>query len=102
MIRGDSCDDLGWVVIRIVDTEDDRTPDGEIGYLADINGVAPEGLDPSHPVRVDDAAAQFVLSWTDGATDEQEAVSFEISLSAVDLAGNMSEPSTPVVVSDPG
>ncbi len=54
------------------------------------------------PLEVLGEDGGFMLYWDDEASDDQESISFEISLSAVDLAGNMSEPSHPMSVYDPG
>lgn len=101
-LSGSSCDDLGWISIRITGTGDGRTPDWEIGYEVEIVGDAPEGLAPSYPVRVNGEDPRFMLTWIDEAIDDQESLSFQVSLRAIDLAGNMSESSEPVEVIDPG
>ncbi len=45
---------------------------------------------------------QFTLPWIDGATDNQEPIDFTLAVTAVDLAGNESVPSSPIRVSHPG
>lgn len=94
-----SCDDLGWIELRLLDVSDDRTERAEMGYMVETQGEVPEGLSvPDVPIRFDDDT--FVLVWIDGAHDHQERLGFTVTLRAVDLGGNVSEPSAPVDVRD--
>lgn len=94
-----SCDDLGWITLRLLDVSDDRTARAEMGYLIETQGEVPEGLSvPDVPVRFDDNT--FVLVWIDGAHDHQERIDFTVTMRAVDLGGNVSDPSAPVEVRD--
>lgn len=97
-----SCDDLGWIALRILETGDDRTPTDAIGYLVEVEGQVPAGFTvPQEPIQVV-SGTTISLPWIDGATDGQEPIAFSITLRAVDLGGNMSEPSAPVEISEPG
>lgn len=94
-----SCDDLGFVTITVARPDDDPDLDDAVGYhLALVDGVLPEGLTLS-----DDAwlGPDLSLIWIDGATDDQEALSFTLSLTPSDAAGNLGEPLL-VDVADPG
>jgi hypothetical protein len=44
----------------------------------------------------------LALAWADPATGDQEALDFTLALTAVDLAGNESAPSSPIRVRHPG
>jgi hypothetical protein len=91
-----SCDDLGAVLID-VRAEDDQTPAESLGWRREI--VA--GVPPEHLFAVDyDYRGETDLHWPDGATNEQEPLSFTVRLFAIDRAGNVSEP-VDVRVSDP-
>ena len=105
-----SCDDLGFITITPAPPVDDRTPAESLGYqLRLVEGELPSGLKlPEGPVRArtlpdepDPTARWIGLHWIDGASGYQEAISFTLSLAAVDLAGNVGEP-VAVVIDDPG
>ena len=94
-----SCDDLGTVSIDITAPTDDLSGADEIGYVLELaSGTLPSGLGlPTEPVR-----SPIVLSWIDGATDEQESVEFSIQITPMDKAGNLGATSAPIRVADPG
>jgi len=73
-----------------------------VGYVFElVDGEAPEGLLPEAPVlAADDGSIE--LHWNDGDDDDQEMVSFSVSVRAVDDAGNLGEPSDPIHVFDAG
>ncbi len=84
-----SCDGSGQVGIALLPTADDRSPADQIGYLVElVDGSLPGNLYiPEQPVRqIDGGALWFVFS------DEDQEFEFSVSIRAVDLAGNMSEP----------
>ncbi len=95
-----SCDDLGSIGIALTATDDQTAPE-EIGYQVEVvAGHLPDGLElPTGPVLL--MEGHLYLHWIDGATDDQEAVSFTLAIHAVDLAGNTSTPAN-VEVSDGG
>lgn len=97
-----SCDDLGWISLRVEVARDDRTPDDELGYLVrHVDGDLPEGMRLSENA-VRHPSGQLVLHWIDGASDQQEPIDFAVSVVVVDLAGNESEPSEPVRIRHQG
>ena len=86
-----SCDDAGRIGIHVLAPEDNRTPADRMGYsVALVSGSLPEGAAIVSPVRTMDGA--IWLTWTDGATDDQESIAFTLELRAMDEAGNVSEP----------
>jgi hypothetical protein len=93
-----SCDDLGQIELQMAAT-DDQTPATSMGFRIELSGGAlPSGLTlPDYSVR----GSRLLLVWIDGASDDQEAFSFVLAISAVDLAGNVG-PATTIQVSDPG
>ena len=101
------CDDRGFIVIELVRVDDDRTPREKLGYrITRVEGTLPAaGMLPSYAVKVIPVPGkplQFQLEWVDGATDNQEPIDFTLAVTAVDLAGNESVPSSPIRVSHPG
>lgn len=95
-----SCDDIGRVELSLVPTPDDRTDPIEMGYLVDVSPGAPVSIAAAlQPVRVDRGA--ITLIWNDGRALVQEPLRFTISLTAVDLAGNVSANPTVVSIVDP-
>jgi MYXO-CTERM domain-containing protein len=95
-----SCDDAGWLQIAVSAT-DDFTLSEEIGFRVElVEGDLPDGFAFDGVARrARDGALHF--HWNDEATDEQEAFDFTVSIVAIDLAGNESEP-VELDVSDPG
>ncbi|MCA9488928.1 MAG: hypothetical protein KC621_03375 [Myxococcales bacterium] len=94
-----SCDDLGFVTITVARPDDD--PDGEeaVGYrLALVEGSLPDDLTLPEEAWL---GPELILSWIDGATDDQEPLVFTLSLTPTDAAGNEGEPLV-VEISDPG
>jgi hypothetical protein len=88
-----SCDDIGSVSLQLGTVSDDRTGSSEMGFrLEVVDGALPSGLElPSGDVRAyPDGALTF--HWTDGASDDQEAFDFTLSISAVDRGGNGGPP----------
>jgi uncharacterized protein (TIGR03382 family) len=100
---GSSCDDLGWIGINPAVT-DDHTPAEKLGFLVSVvGGKLPQGLDvPAEPLRLPLPGQQIVLSWLDGASDDQEPFDFTLSVVALDLAGNESAPVEVHVSNDGG
>jgi hypothetical protein len=112
-IKSDSsCAGIGLIQITFTGAKDDRTPRERIGYLiTHVAGTLPYRLSlPSDarlatPVPGDvPGEVLFVLTlmWPDPATGDQEALDFTIALTAVDLAGNESAPSSPIRIRHPG
>lgn len=105
---GSSCDDIGVIVIELVRVDDDRTPREKLGYrITHVEGTLLDaGMLRSGVVfrvaTVPGKPLQFTLPWIDGATDNQEPIDFTLAVTAVDLAGNESVPSSPIRVSHPG
>lgn len=95
-----SCDDLGRIDIALT-AEDDQVAADKLGFQVEVSdGNPPSGLRvPSGPVLA--SGGHLYLHWVDGNSDEQESISFTVSIRAVDLAGNTSPPAT-VNVSDGG
>lgn len=96
---------VGHVSIRVAPPADDRTPAESLGYRVElVSGQAPEGLLPGFDIRayVGADGVWLFLDWSDGETDEQEPLDFELRLRAVDLGGNLGEAAQPIVVNDPG
>jgi hypothetical protein len=96
-----SCDDLGTVTL-LVSATDDQTSAENIGYRIELaSGTLPSGLTlPSGAVRAVGGGRLFLV-WSDGNTDNQEALSFSLAIRAVDLAGNQGQPAT-IQISSPG
>jgi hypothetical protein len=94
------CDDLGSIDIALT-AEDDQVSAGKVGFQVELSdGNPPSDLRlPSGPVLA--SGGHLYLHWNDGASDDQESISFTVSIRAVDLAGNTSPPTT-VRVSDGG
>ena len=114
-----SCGGIGTIQIVFTGAKDDRTPRGRIGYLiTHVAGTLPYGLSLPRDARlatpVDGDTLQglprdlsgevflLTLMWPDPATGDQEAFDFTIALTAVDLAGNESAPSSPIRIRHPG
>ena len=95
-----SLDDLGSIGLIISPPADDRTPVDKMGYrLKHLKGEMPAGLLPDYDVRPSEN--EIYLCWVDGASNDQEPLDFLISVSAVDLGGNLGLP-TSVHVTHPG
>jgi hypothetical protein len=91
---------MGSIELQIR-AEDDQTPADKMGYQIElIAGALPSGLTlPTQAVRA--LGGAVYLAWADGSTDDQESLSFSLSIRAVDLAGNLG-PATTVQVHDGG
>ena len=111
-IRADtSCAGIGLIQIAFTGAKDDRTPRGRIGYrITHVAGTLPDGLSlPNYaqfatPEVGDVSGEVFLLTlmWGDPATSDQAPLDFTIALTAVDLAGNESAPSSPIRIRHPG
>ena len=106
-----SCDSIGLIQIEFTSAKDDRTPRARIGYrITHVAGTLPYGLSLPRDARLANPVAGDVsrevfrleLAWTDSATGDQDALDFTLALTAVDLAGNESAPSSPIRVRHPG
>lgn len=94
-----SCDDLGTVALSIRGLADEQLEDMGL-RLRVVGGELPEGAQiPDEPVEL--GPYPVVISWIDGAADEQEPVDFTLTIAAVDRSGNEG-PATEVHVFDPG
>ena len=84
-----------------VSASDDQTAVENLGYQIEVaTGRLPDGLVlPTGAVRT--LGGNLFLGWIDGASDDQEPLSFSLTIRAVDLAGNVGPPVT-VTVADPG
>jgi MYXO-CTERM domain-containing protein len=105
MCQSTSCDDLGRISLSFPASEDAVSAANAVGYrLRVVEGAPPDDLGIDETRRADsiDAdQASLMLIWIDEATDDQEAFSVVIGITAVDEAGNESEEVT-IEVSDPG
>jgi hypothetical protein len=88
-----SCDDDGAIILEVVAATDDRTGADEMGYRFDFQeGTLPDGFSlPDYDFRLD--SGRVPLYWSDGEVDVQDAFDFTVTISAVDLAGNLGPPS---------
>jgi len=97
-----SCDGMGNFVIEIVPPVDDRTPADQMGYRIDyLEGET--GMDiiqPDLDRRANDG--QLWVHWSDGDTDDQEPIDLTITISAVDLGGNVGPASEVIHILHPG
>jgi len=96
-----SCDALGRIILQVSAT-DDQTEVASLGYRIELaSGSLPSGLSlPATAVRPATGSG-LLLGWIDGASDDQEALSFVLAIRAVDLAGNEGPP-TSVALRDAG
>lgn len=97
--------EIGSASIYITPPADDRTAAGLMGYrIVAVSGCLPNQLQlPRYDVRavtLRDGKSFLVLYWTDGAIASPPAVLFQVSVAAVDRAGNAG-PETIVEVRDP-
>ncbi|HET6611337.1 MAG TPA: hypothetical protein VFG83_05080 [Kofleriaceae bacterium] len=92
-----SCDDIGFIDIYVDPASGDTASPEEMGYQV----VLTEGSLPEDLVLPVGPTTSLNFYWTDGATEDQEPISFTLAISAVDPAGNVG-PAVSVVVSDPG
>ena len=98
-----TCDDIGTISVPAAAT-DDTTPPERIGYrLSLLTGTLPAGLTlPADAIEPNAATTTLYIHWDDGATDEQEAIDFTLTVIAIDAAGNESAPQTLRVSDHPG
>ena len=95
-----SCDGFGTIKLD-VGAQDDQTPTDKLSYQFEVvaGKSPPELLLPTEAVRA--PTGTIFLHWSDGASDDREAIDFSIAIRVVDLAGNVGSPST-VEIHDPG
>ncbi len=87
------------MAIELTPTLDDRTPPEMIGYLVVItSGSPPSNLIPEYAIRAQEG--NLYLHWRDGNSPIQEPLGFVFTVTAIDLGGNQSEPSEPVVIGE--
>lgn len=99
-----SCDDIGTVGFYFRPPTDADSPPEDLGYAirvvrGDARDIVVEG---TFKARVDGDEAALEFSWVDGATDEQESISFTVQIQAVDADGNRGPESEPIAVADSG
>jgi hypothetical protein len=92
-----SCDGSGQIGIELAPGADDRTPAARLGYRIRLLGGVPEGLTPPPEAVRPDASGTIWLLFS----DRGQAIAAELAISAVDLAGNVSNP-VPYEVRDGG
>lgn len=98
-----SCAGVGFVTLEFTPPSDDQTAPGDLAYqLEVVDGEPVPDLIPAFAFRTFGAPGEVNLQWSDGATDDQEAIEFSVVLRAVDAAGNLGPPSDPIVIADPG
>jgi len=80
-----SCDDLGWLTLRV--------PIGRVGYSFEVvegaslgDSVFPEGF--VQPIK----EGFFGFTWADGRSDVQEPLSFVLKITTMSATGTLSEP----------
>jgi MYXO-CTERM domain-containing protein len=98
---GSSCDGHGVISFTVTAT-DDRTDVSKMGYRwMKTRGREPVGglLFAGQDVRALHENVVY-LHWSDGETDDQEDLDFDIEVRAVDLAGNVSPQAATVAVRD--
>ena len=92
-----SCDDGGAVHLEL-----SRALGEDEGLILETRGSLPTHMMiPTEPATVEDDENVF-LRWADEATDDQEAISFEIRVSAIDRWGTTSAPSAWLAIAHPG
>ncbi len=101
------CSNVAWLSVEIEQSDDDRTPLDQLGYIVDVEGDLDRhlfGISDGVPVRFYNTEQGTLLStgWVEDAPDARTALDLRISITAVDLAGNMSVPSNQVRVQDNG
>jgi len=93
---GSSCDDLGWVVIKIEEV------DPEVGYTVELtSGTAPKNLGQHLVPVIPENDGTLTLAWSDEISDDQPPVDFTLRVTAIAPNGDPG-PAHDVVVSDPG
>lgn len=100
-----SCDDIGSITLVPTPPSDNRTAPNELGYrIRLVGGTLPEGLSlPSEAWRAEGSNFPALsLRWIDGSTDDQEAIDFTITLTAIDRAGNQGPESDPIRIHHTG
>jgi hypothetical protein len=85
---------MGSVAFDVIPPTDDRTPAEMMGYrVRHTGGTLPgSNMIPSYDVRaiVDPRGGRYLIFyWQDEAPDDQRPLDFQLSVSAVDLAGNV-------------
>ena len=93
------CDEYGWIVLSVTAEDPDAARPSNVGVEVTFT---------DETMTFDDAGVRplgnglLSYHWVDGRQDIQEPVDFELVAYAYDAAGNRSEASAPVRVTDPG
>jgi hypothetical protein len=97
-----SCDGIGYISIEIVLPVDDRTPVDKMGYHIEyLEGGS--SIDIYEPDRDRRAVDELLwVHWSDGNTDDHEPIDITITISAVDLGGNVGPASEEIHILHPG
>lgn len=93
----------GAIDLQVLAAADDRTPPDEMGYRLELVGgdlPEPNGSLPSYDVRARGGVIKLI--WFDGESVEQDPFEFSLVIYAVDLGGNVSAPSEPILIEHPG
>lgn len=100
-VGGDSCADIGFVTLVMAPVSDDQTAPEDIGYRLTIvsGGLPGDDFLPAYDFRP--FGDEIVLTWIDGAENQQEPMALTVEIIAVDGAGNESVP-VRVDIADPG
>ena len=86
-----TCDDIGTIGIA-VDATDDVTPAERIGYRLTLESGQPPSALILPTDAVEPVSGELVLVWDDIADGRTEDFNFTLRITAVDLAGNESDP----------
>lgn len=99
--EGDTCQDLGFITMRLAPGVDDQTAAEEMGYRVTLSAGSLDdtSLIPEYDLRL--FGDEIFLVWADGASNDQEAIDLTLELIAIDQSGNQSQP-TYVDVTHPG
>ncbi len=93
---GNSCDDLGWVTLEIIDV------DPEVGYtVALTDGSPPKDFGEYLAPVIPDEDGKLVLVWSEAVSEDQPPVNFTLRVTAIAPNGDAG-PSHDVVVSHSG
>lgn len=85
-----SCDDLGWITLRVRQPAADTHLETEVGYLLELEeGALPQGLVlPDVPWR----GETLVLPWLDVGDVRRVPLALTLRITAVDAAANRAPP----------
>lgn len=93
---GSSCDDLGWVILGIVDV------DPEVGYTVELtDGNAPKNLGQYLMPVIPESDGTLTLVWSENTSEDQPFLNFALRVTAIAPNGDTG-PSHDVEVSHPG